>query len=120
MGKSNKEFTDWRQAEADKMPALAARVFALRNKMYTGCGFHWGMERDLGVIIARLNDYDTDYYHGTEALARQIGLEVHLEQLYKHVEQAEKSAEEWEREKKRKDPKKTKYILTSEGTEKLR
>jgi len=49
-----------RQEMRDAMPALAARVFALRNASYYGCGFHYAMEARLGKLLAALNNFDTD------------------------------------------------------------
>lgn len=92
---ANKTFTEWRRRTAKGMPALANRVFALRGRFYMGCGFHYALEKDLGVCIARLNDYDTDYYHGPEAMPRQVTAEVIVEELYRRVVEAEKSADEF-------------------------
>ena len=87
------EFTKWREAEAKKLPELAARVFALRGRMYYGCGFHWSMECKLGTVIARLNDYDNGAnYYGPEAMHYQIPLRVMVEELYERVDKAERSA----------------------------
>ena len=92
--KANKDFNDWRSKQAKMIPELAARIFALRNRFYMGCGFHWSIEKRLGGIIHGLNDYDSDYYHTEEGLAKQIVLEVSIEALYKDVLKAEESAEE--------------------------
>jgi hypothetical protein len=48
--KRDKDFSAWRKTESDKIPALAARIFALRGKMYMGRGFHWSMEKKLGGV----------------------------------------------------------------------
>lgn len=77
----------WRKRAARNMPALATRIFALRDKMYQGCGFHWCMERDLGRLIARLNDYDSPF-----DAAQRLGTEVALEMLYREVKGAEETA----------------------------
>ena len=89
--KRNDEFSAWRTAKAREMPALAARVFALRRTGYSGCGFYWGMERDLGTCISRLNNYDDGgYYHGPDAITAQIVLEVLVEGLEEDVADAER------------------------------
>ena len=85
------EFSAWRQAKADEMPQLAARVFALRGKGYMGCGFHWGLEKSLGAIINRLNDYDDPgYYNTNEAITNQLVLKVLVEGLEERVAKIEK------------------------------
>lgn len=94
----NKAFTEWRKRVADEMPELATRVFALRKRMYMGAGLHWSMERELGFVMARVNDYDHDYYHGPNAWADCIVLEVRYEALIKSVIEAEATADEWDRE----------------------
>ncbi len=92
----NDEFSKWREEQADKMPELAARVFALRSKGYMGCGFHWSLECTLGTVMSRLNDYDSPkYYHGDDAIAYQVALEVMTEGLYEQVEEAEATSQWW-------------------------
>lgn len=96
--KRNDAFTKWRKRTAKNMPELAARVFALRKRFYMGCGFHWGMEKSLGYILAKLNDYDDSrYYHSDNAISLHIALEVLVQELYHSVVKAEQSAIEWER-----------------------
>ena len=95
----NTKFSEWRVKVSDELPALAQRVFSLRAKMYTGCGFHWAMERDLGYVMAKVNDFDdSDIYYGSDAAAKQIALEVTYELLRENVQKAEESAKELERE----------------------
>lgn len=53
-----KKHFEWRKSVAAGLPDLAARVFALRQGGYSGCGFHWDMERTLGKVIAIVNDYN--------------------------------------------------------------
>ncbi len=89
--KENDDFTRWRKRTNKGMPELAARVFALRSKGYVGCGFHWSLEKSLGFLIGRLNDYDDGSYYGVDAMAYQIGLQVAARFLYKNVAKAEKS-----------------------------
>lgn len=88
----NDAFTEWRKKVAVELPDLAARIFALRDKGYPGCGFHWGMEKELGYVICKVNDYDDgELYHGENAIAFQITLEVRYEALVKQLADAEKS-----------------------------
>lgn len=89
----NKEFSRWRRRSAKNLPELATRVFALRHTMYPGCGLHWAMERELGYVMAKLNDYDDgDMYHGHKAEASQMVLQIRLEMLYRDVRLAEQKA----------------------------
>ncbi len=85
-------FDAWRNKCRDAMPELARRVFALRHRMYTGAGFHWAMEKELGSVIAMLNDFDRHFGMSTE-----IVLKVRVQGLYKDVAKAEQSADEWSR-----------------------
>ena len=50
----------WRKRVARNLPEWAARTFALRNKSYLGCGFHYGLEKQLGSVIRLTNDYEGD------------------------------------------------------------
>jgi hypothetical protein len=69
------------------------RVFALRGSGYLGSGFHWSVEKDLGVAIARLNNYDDGrYYNSRGAIAFQVGLESLVAHLEERVAEAERSA----------------------------
>jgi hypothetical protein len=45
----------WRKKVNEEIPALASRVFALRGKIYNGCGFHYYLEHRLGLIMADIN-----------------------------------------------------------------
>lgn len=51
---------EWRRRVAKHLPDLAQRVFALRGKHYRGCGVHYGLEGELGYLIARVNDYGNE------------------------------------------------------------
>lgn len=89
----DKKFTEWRKRTAQNLPALCERVFALRGTGYVGCGFHWCVERDLGTVMALVNNYDNgDFYNNTwEAEIKQTVLRIRVEHLYKSVTDAEKS-----------------------------
>lgn len=94
--KRNKEFTEWRKEINKKLPDLAQRIFSLRTIGYVGAGFHWSLEKSLGNVIARINDYDApinmenSFYHGKESPINQIILKVQAEELFKDVEKIEK------------------------------
>jgi hypothetical protein len=87
-------FNKWRARTCNTIPALATRVFALRDVYYLGCGYHWNMERSLGVCLARLNDYDSDMScpDGPIAKGKQVVLRALVEELCKQVIKAEASA----------------------------
>ena len=45
-----KKFNEWRKEIGKTLPDIASRVFDLRSKGYTSCGFHWSLEKDLGWV----------------------------------------------------------------------
>ena len=91
----NKNFTEWRKGQADIMPGLALRVFALRDRVYDGYGFHYAMEKLLGSVLRQLNNFtNIDYYHSADAIAHQITLFILTKELYEAIVKAEGSAEE--------------------------
>jgi hypothetical protein len=92
MNAEQKEFREWRRRLNAGLPELAARIFALRGRTYSGCGFHYGLECDLGQVLAAVNDYTRTF-----DLAAQIGLSVQSEMLHQSVARAEASADEWDR-----------------------
>lgn len=85
------KFNVWRRKVNKRIPALAQRIFALRDKHYMGCGFHYGMEASLGSVIKELNTHDRTYY-GKDAIGSRIVLEVIVEGLFADVKKAEQSA----------------------------
>ena len=80
-----KKFNKWRKETGKTLPDLAKRVFALRGKSYMGCGFHWGLEKDLGWIIATMNDFDKSY----RDLDTRMIVEIRHEQLIERIEEIE-------------------------------
>lgn len=52
---SIREHTASRKRVNRRIPDLANRVFSLREKGYSGCGFHYALEQDLGKVICMLN-----------------------------------------------------------------
>lgn len=86
------EFDKWRKRTREAMPALAARVFALRDRVYPGS--RWEIECELGVCLARLNNYTNNVLHyGPSAEQAQLVLQVLVEELYKQVAKAEVNAD---------------------------
>lgn len=89
----SRKFETWRNRVIKHLPEWAARTFALRDKFYAGRGYHYGLEKSLGFVISRANDYAENFHHGVDGIANQIGLEVAVEGLVKALNTAEKSAE---------------------------
>lgn len=84
------DFNNWRKEIGELLPSLATRVFALRNKMYYGCGFHWALEKDLGYIINVMNDFNKGY----RDIMERIVVEVRYESFLKTLEKAESNEKE--------------------------
>ncbi len=87
--KSLKEHYAWRKRANRQLPKIAERVFALRKRFYSGCGFHYGMERELGKAIAMVNDFTS-----VLTLDKIVLEKIVVEALFKNVKEAEKSADE--------------------------
>lgn len=80
-----KEYKKWRERAKKGLPALAVRVFALREKSYIGCGFHYDLEAQLGWMIFILNSPD----HFAKDFPTAIIQEITLEGVYKDVTRIE-------------------------------
>jgi hypothetical protein len=76
----------WRKKVNEEIPALVARVFALRGKTYNGCGFHYYLEHRLGLIMVNINS-------NIERLTFELVLkdQVFYKAFVTDLEQAEKS-----------------------------
>lgn len=85
----NREFTEWRLAEALKFRELAGRVFVLRDSMR--CGRHQAeLELKLGRVMCWLNDFDDlGLVDGVDAGWRQEVLRAEVEGLYRAVAETE-------------------------------
>jgi hypothetical protein len=81
--KKVRDFNEWRKEIGKLLPSLANRVFALRNKMYYGCGFHWALEKDLGWIINVMNDFDKSYRDMMERIVVKVRYDNFLQTLEK-------------------------------------
>lgn len=88
--KESDDFKKWRDRTVIQLPRLAARVFALRDEHYYGCGFHYDLERTLGYLIWKLNDFQSYPLNLREMVAHRIVMKVHLSELFKDVVKAEK------------------------------
>lgn len=76
----------WKQRTAEGMPEAAARVFALRGKMYAGCGFHYALERSLGSVIRIVNTLEF------QEVSTMVIDEVIVEHFFRDLALAEASA----------------------------
>jgi len=80
---------------------LAGRISALDEKFYAGCGFHYSLENEIGVLEHKLSHQPFFWNMSEDLVYRQflisvIILKVRLEVLAASVAEAEVSAEEWQ------------------------
>lgn len=92
--KESKEFNAWRDRAVDQLPALAARIFKLRISVYGGCGFHYSLEKTLGYLLWKLNDFQAYPLDIREMVAYRVVMKVQLNGLFKDVIKAEKKIAE--------------------------
>jgi hypothetical protein len=85
-----KEFNAWRDRAIEQLPALAARIFKLRKSVYRGCGFHYSIEKTLGFLLWKLNDFEAYPLDIREMAAHRLIMKIHLNGLFKDVIKAEK------------------------------
>lgn len=81
-----KKHNAWRRRLAKGLPALCARVFALRGVNYMGSGFHYAMERSLGQVIRIASNLDQPF-----EISDAIIDQVIVEELHRDVARAEQS-----------------------------
>jgi len=79
--RETKKFNRWRKDIGKTLPELSTRVFNLRGTGYTGCGFHWGLEKDLGKIISTMNDFDRSYSDWSLRQTVEVVYECFIERL---------------------------------------
>lgn len=82
-----KTYREWRKQANEQLPALAARVFALRGVAYAGYGFHYALEESLGKVIAQVASPEI-----IPTLAQSVAIQAGFELLEKQVTGAEESA----------------------------
>ena len=66
----------------DVLPSLAIRVFALRGTSYKGSGFHYAMEKTVGGLLYRTNNFD-EAYSWDNAVIDEVVYEELVEQVTK-------------------------------------
>ena len=81
------------------MTNLAPRIYRLAHRHYSGCGFHYGLEQQLGSMIKHLAVYHSpgnttmnDYPKIQDIIADTIITDVLFEELCEKVIEAEESA----------------------------
>lgn len=82
------KYIKWCYRVRKKLPELANRVFALRTELYNGCGFHYDMERQLGVVIRNVNSVSTEIFKPTSMIMTEIvttGLYKELAKIEKEI-----------------------------------
>lgn len=84
----NKEFKAYLDSYAQRVPEIAARVFALRGKAH---GQRWHLERALGKFITSVNDLENERYWGwgREVFAARICVEIGIEGFLADLERCE-------------------------------
>jgi hypothetical protein len=86
---ARREHARWMEEAADKIPALAARVFALRGTGYLGSGFGWSLEARLGRVITMATDAEGDVWYGPKAMMNRTVARMALRRLIADIERAE-------------------------------
>lgn len=81
-----KEYLKWRERVVKSLPDIANRVFALRYQLYSGCGFHYSLERQLGIVISNVQDVSHEAFESI----RMILTKLAVTQLYKEVANIER------------------------------
>jgi hypothetical protein len=85
-----RDFERWQKKAKPYLPDLARRVFALRDKMYSGCGFHYVLEARLGGVIHSLNHIGRERLDYIERLAERMHIEMNFQSLFREVVKIEK------------------------------
>lgn len=80
------KYVKWCYRVRKRLPELANRVFALRTELYNGCGFHYALERQLGVVIRNVNSVSTEIFKPTS----MIMTEIVTTDLYRELARIEK------------------------------
>ena len=81
-----KEYVKWRKRVVRSLPDISNRVFALRHQLYSGCGFHYSLERQLGIAISNIQNVN----HGAFEDIKMILTKMVVTQLYKEVTRIER------------------------------
>lgn len=95
-------YNDWRdRARMRLLTNIAPRIAKLSTQHYMGCGFHYGLEQELGALIKQLAlpvQWSANHCAKIPAERAQMMVrEVMVATLIEQVAQAEKSAKEMAR-----------------------
>jgi len=90
--KADRAWDKWRRGAARRLPVLAARVFALNGKPYSGSGFHYSMIGRLGRLIAEVGDPTRSPFERKERFANRLITQIAFEGLHAELRAAELSA----------------------------
>lgn len=88
-----RDFERWSKKAKKHLPDLARRVFALGDKTYSGCGFHYMLEARLGRVIIDLNHIGLERRNYMERFAERLGIELNYQALFRDVVKIEKEIE---------------------------
>lgn len=80
-GDNVKEYIKWRERAARSLPSISIRVFALRKQSYSGCGFHYLLERQLGIAISSVQNVNREAFECMQMILTKLV----VTQLYKDV-----------------------------------
>lgn len=86
--REDQEHHAWQLRLAKDLPDLARRTFALRDRLYMGCGQHYSLEKALGQVITIANDYESVRVFTDRAVAEAI-----VEDFHRRLREAEASAD---------------------------
>lgn len=78
---SEKEYIKWRERVVRNLPDISMRVFALRKQLYPGYGFHYSLERQLGIAISCMQNVSSEAFEGMQMILTKLV----VTQLYKDV-----------------------------------
>lgn len=80
-----KEYIKWRERVARNLPSISIRVFALRKQSYSGCGFHYSLERQLGIAISNVQNVNHEAFESMQMILTKLV----VTQLYNDVTKIE-------------------------------
>lgn len=81
-----KKYIKWRERAAKNLPNISMRVFALRKQSYSGCVFHYALERQLGIAISGVQNVNSEAFESMQMILTKLV----VAQLYKDVVRIER------------------------------
>jgi hypothetical protein len=101
--KEHEDFMLWRKMALEVlMTHLAPRVYALGQTFYTGCGFHYHLQKRVGVLIRNLAVVPKPCMNWLDKWYDETMLDIMLDELLfeeicESVIRGEETAAEWEK-----------------------